>query len=431
MTNAKRHVTTTTRSLAVCLLLSSAVAVNAETASLQERVDAAVEASRSRLIELRRGIHRHPELAGEEKRTSEVVAKRLRELGLEVETGVGGYGVVGVLKGGVPGPVVALRADMDASVSDAPDPVEFASETPGVRHICGHDIHTTVAVGVAEALAAVRGEMPGTLKLLFQPAEETGQGAAAMVADGAMNAPSPSAVFAFHTAPLEVGQVGSTVGVLLPATSFLELSLRAEEGTQPDFEAAAGAVFGILPGVATMGPPGNPDGLPTLHGIPLSSDFITAQPFAAEAGEDEGTFKLQALLRTTSDENLASAKEKIAEALQGLSLDGLSMQTNYIDRAIPGAYNDPTLLSRSDRVFKAILGEDSVVVMGGGVPFFGEDFAHFHAHIPGVMYWLGVSNSEKGIVGMPHDPAYVADEEAIFVGAKAMSAVLLDYLAGE
>ena len=186
--------------------IASALA-GAEAAAGQEadgrlaHMTTALEEAREDLIEVRRDIHRHPEASGQEERTAALVADRLRALGLEVETGVGGHGVVGVLRGGQPGPVVAYRADMDAVRDNSPDPVPFRSELPGVRHICGHDIHTTVALGVAVALSAVRDELPGTVKFVFQPAEENIQGAKAMIEDGVLEDPAPSAIFAVHTAP--------------------------------------------------------------------------------------------------------------------------------------------------------------------------------------------------------------------------------------
>ncbi len=183
-----------------CLLLLAAVALPALAAPPTEAINARLEELRDDLIELRRDLHRHPEIAGQEERTAKVIAERLKKLGLEVTTGVGGHGVVAVLKGGQPGGVVGFRADMDATLSMMPDPVaEIASVTPGVRHICGHDVHVAVGVGVAEALAALRDELPGTVKFLFQPAEENATGAKAMVADGALGAPTPEAIFTVHT----------------------------------------------------------------------------------------------------------------------------------------------------------------------------------------------------------------------------------------
>jgi metal-dependent amidase/aminoacylase/carboxypeptidase family protein len=162
---------------------------------LVSRMAVALEVAQPELIAFRRDLHQHPELSGEGTRTAARVAARLR--------------------GGQPGPVVAFRADMDAVPSSDPDPVEFPSLTPGVRHICGHDVHTTLGVALATAFVAVRGEFPGSLLLLFQPAEERATGARAMLADDAFSLARPAASYEVHTAPLEVGTLGVAYGPLL------------------------------------------------------------------------------------------------------------------------------------------------------------------------------------------------------------------------
>jgi amidohydrolase len=197
------------RRVLVLLVASVGSAASAGAATLQTetrmgQLEATLETARETLIEIRRDIHRHPEVSGEEERTAGIVAEYLQGLDLEVTTGVGGHGVVGVLRGGRPGLVVSYRADMDAVYDDSHDPVSFRSETAGVRHICGHDIHTTVGLGVARALASIRDDLPGTVKFIFQPAEENLQGAAAMIDDGVLENPAPRAIFAVHSAPFEV-----------------------------------------------------------------------------------------------------------------------------------------------------------------------------------------------------------------------------------
>ncbi|GMV20915.1 MAG: hypothetical protein AMXMBFR57_08640 [Acidimicrobiia bacterium] len=176
---------------------------------LPAAVTAAIERDRALLIELRRDLYQHPEVSGQEVRTAKVVADRLRALGLDVRTGVGGHGVVGMLKGGKPGPLVAYRADMDAVPSRAPDPVAFASLTPGVRHICGHDLHVTVALGLASALTAGRADLPGRVMFIFQPAEERATGARAMLDAGLFEGERPAVIFGLHTSPLPVGALTS------------------------------------------------------------------------------------------------------------------------------------------------------------------------------------------------------------------------------
>lgn len=191
------------------------MAAVAQPVGLQQRVNAYVDATTSSWIDLRRDLHRHPELSGQEVRTAQVVADRLRQLGLDVRTGVGGHGVVGVLKGGRPGPLVAYRADMDAVRSAAPDPVEFRSVNAGVRHICGHDLHVTIGLALASALAQVRADLPGRMMFIFQPAEERATGAKAMLDDGVFAAGKPAAIFGLHVAPFEAGRLSSKAGLMM------------------------------------------------------------------------------------------------------------------------------------------------------------------------------------------------------------------------
>jgi metal-dependent amidase/aminoacylase/carboxypeptidase family protein len=374
----------------------------------------ALEAAREDLIEVRRDIHRHPEPSGQEERTAALVADRLRVLGLDVETGVGGHGVVGVLRGGLPGPVVAYRADMDAVHDNSPDPVPFRSEVPGVRHICGHDIHTTVALGVAEALASIRDELTGTVKFVFQPAEENVQGARAMIEDGVLEDPSPSAIFAVHTAPLEVGQIGAIEGLGLPGMDHVRIKVSG--GGDPGETARAAAR--LISGVSTVGPPGSPE--------PEGDDFIWANARSVLASGGDG-YVVVGSVKASGDEAYATAKKQIQEGLELLVPEGTEYSLEYRDRVLPDMVNDVQLVRESYEPLRLALGEENLIP-SGSTPYFGEDFAFYQQVIPGAMYWLGVSNSEKGTVGMPHSPGYVADEESIMVGSKAMAAVLLDYL---
>lgn len=390
------------------------LAVAPDAGARLERMAAALESSRADLIEIRRDIHRHPEPSGQEQRTAALVAERLRALGLEVETGVGGHGVVGILRGDKPGPVVAYRADMDAVRDNSPDPVPFRSEVPGVRHICGHDIHTTVALGVAEALAAVRDDLPGTVKFVFQPAEENIQGAKAMILDGVLEDPAPSAIFAVHTAPLEVGQIGLVEGLGLPGQDIIRIEVSG--GDDPGD--VARAIARLISGVSTVGPPGSPE--------PEGDDFIWANA-GSRRGPGGDAYVVGGSVKASGDEAYATAKKQITEGLKLLASEGTNYKLDYRDRVLPDMVNDVQLVRDSREPLVHVLGEANVIA-SGSTPYFGEDFAFYQQVIPGALYWLGVSNSETGTVGMPHSPGYVADEESIMVGSMAMAAVLVDYL---
>ena len=157
------------------------------------------------LVELRRDFHRHPEVAGEEVRTAQKVAEYLEHLGLEVTKNLGGHGVIGLLKGAKPGKTVVWRADMDAMHADEPDPVSFKSEIEGKRHICGHDVHTTIGLGIAKVLSERKNELAGNIYFLFQPAEETLRGAADMIQDGVLDLMKANEIYGAHVSPLQVG----------------------------------------------------------------------------------------------------------------------------------------------------------------------------------------------------------------------------------
>ncbi len=404
-------------SVIVCLFWAFAASSSALASSnLSARIDAKLDSVEDELIAVRRDFHRHPELSGEEERTAKVVTERLRKLGLEVRTGVGGHGVVAVLEGGKPGPVVGYRADMDAVRSDAPDPVEFASVKPGIRHICGHDVHTTVALAIAEGLAVVQEDLPGTVKFFFQPAEETATGARAMIADGALEDPRPEAIFAVHTAPLPVGSLGTQSGPLLPGRDLASVTLSGDG----DLKAAAAAVAEIVQAVNTL----------TFEQAmtPQTGDFLTGQVFESAAGPEDGQWQVKALITTASAVMRKKARADIDRALRELGIEGVKAELEYHERVMAGVTNDPELEGRMREAIRSVVGDEGLVVSEGVPALFSEDYGSFQDEFPGVMYWLGVSNPEKGTVGMPHSPQYVADEEAIQVGARAMTTVLLEFL---
>jgi len=397
--------------------LSSAPAARAQesgTQALQVVVDRRLRDSRADLIELRRDLHRHPELSGREERTARVVSGRLEALGLEVRTGVGGHGVAALLRGGFPGPVVAFRADMDAVAFEAPDPVEFASTVNGVRHACGHDIHTTVGLALAEGLAAVRSQLAGSILFIFQPAEENATGARAMLDDGIFIGGRPDAIFAYHTAPLEVGQVGTKSGSLLPQRDRFEVTLR---GAGDLSESADQAVSTILAQSSAA------RGATSVVG-----DFAIAQVWESGPVDRIDAWVIRGSVTTTGPHVSQQVQEAIREGLEELRTSGLDYWLEYETRFVAGVMNDPGLEVASRKSLRSVLGDTGVVVLESVPTQFSEDFGSFQEQVPGVMYYLGVSNSEKGWVGLPHSPGYVADEGSIEIGARAMAAVILDFL---
>ena len=383
---------------------------------IHEEFVKALAKNESSLIEFRRHLHRFPEIAGEEQNTSEAIATRMKAAGLEVRTGVGGYGVVAVLKGKRPGPVVAYRADMDAIASTGADPVPFSSEDPAIRHGCGHDVHVAVAVGIAETLAGFRDEMQGTVVFYFQPAEEIAEGAAAMIADDAMKDPKPGAIFAVHCAPLEVGTIGSRPGMLLAGLDVAQVTLSGDGNVNE----AANEVAAVFIGINTVDPAG---------GVQIEGD----KPFTAAGVVDmkpagHGGSMITGMVRASSEEKHKAAEAAVKEGVDAIDVAGVSHKVDYNRYAIPPVMNDPALVAQADAVITAVNGPEALSPVGGVTPFFSEDFSHFQNEVPGALYFLGVSNTPKGTMGLPHHPAFVADEGAIVFGAATMASVLWDYL---
>ncbi|HET9952421.1 MAG TPA: M20 family metallopeptidase [Candidatus Eisenbacteria bacterium] len=381
--------------------------------SLDGQIDAAVRARRAALVDIRRDIHRHPEVSGEERRTAALVAKELRRLGLQVRAGVGGQGVVAVLRGGKPGPVVGYRADMDAVPSRDPDPVDFRSNVIGVRHICGHDVHTAVGLGVASGLAAVKRDLPGTAVFYFQPAEETTEGARAMIEAGALSAPTPSALFALHVAPMEVGTIAAIEGLVLPGLDAVTIRLSGAG----DLGAAAKEAVALVQGRATP-----------RQGARADS-FVTVEIWDQGLPAGDRTVEVSAGIRAANDSIFARVERDLRAKTAALDLPDVKAEVAYRHAVVPPTLNDLATVRATYPALRRALGKEKLEILPNGTRYFSEDFSYFQQRIPGVMYFLGASNEAKKIVAMPHSPGFAVDEAAIEVGARAMARVMADYLA--
>jgi metal-dependent amidase/aminoacylase/carboxypeptidase family protein len=279
-------------------------------------------------------------------------------------------------------------------------------------------MHMTVAVGIAEALVSVRDDLQGTVKFIFQPSEENTEGAAAVIADGALENPAPSAIFAVHCAPLEVGTIGSRAGMLLGGIDLVQVEITGDG----EIEKAAGLVGDVLSDINTVDMSGG------LEGSGESDAFVMAAIFDQQPS-DGGGVMVTGIVRASGDEEHKRAKKAVEENINEITVDGVKLELTYTGYVVPPVMNDTALVERGNAVIEEVAGEDALYEIEGVIPFFSEDFAHFQKRIPGVMYYLGVSNSKKGTVGLPHSPMFVADEGAIVFGAFAMANILADYLA--
>jgi len=419
---SNRHAAAAATLAAVCLVaaataatLTAAPAASPPRArpSLDGQIDVRLRERRAALIAIRRDIHRHPEVAGQEARTSALVAKELRDLGLQVRTNVGGRGVVAILRGGRPGPVVGYRADMDAVPSRDPDPVDFRSIVIGVRHICGHDVHTAIGLGVAGALAAVKRDLPGTAVFYFQPAEETTEGARAMIEGGALNAPTPGAVFALHCAPMEVGTLAAIEGLVLPGLDAATIRLSGAG----DLGGAAKAAVALLESLKT----------PT-QGAGADS-FVTVEIWDRGLPAGDRTVQVSAGIHAASETIFARVERDLRARTAALALPAVKAEVAYQHAVVPATQNDLATVRATYPALRRTLGAAKLEILAHGTRYFSEDFSYFQQRVPGVMYFLGASNASKKIVAMPHSPGFTVDEGAIEVGARAMARVMADYLA--
>ncbi|MCL5278976.1 MAG: amidohydrolase [Planctomycetes bacterium] len=425
--------------LPVVALASNAGSQTAPGNSLAAKIDQLAAEIQPQAIAWRRDIHRHPELSNREVRTAGIVADHLRRLGLEVRTQVAHTGVVAVLRGGQTGPVVALRADMDAlPVTEALD-VPFASKVKaeyngrlvGVMHACGHDVHTAVLMAVAQVLAQVREELPGTVKFLFQPAEEgTPQGeqggAKLMIQEGTLENPKPRVIFALHVNPsYAVGEMAYRPGATMANQDNLRILVRGRQthgalpwgGTDP-IVVASQIVLGLqtivsrqvdlplAPAVITIG---------SIHGG-VRSNIIPDEV------EMIGT------IRTLEPQMRADIFDRIRKTAALIAQSGGAGADVTIDPGYPVTFNDPNLTARMVPVLETVVGKGHAVVMP---PMTGaEDFSYYQQQIPGLYFFLGVTphGTDPKKAPMPHSPRFFADERALVLGIRSLAHLTVSYL---
>jgi amidohydrolase len=427
---------------AFSMLAAPALAAPADPRAEIERQAQALEA---KLIATRRDIHAHPELGNQEVRTSKLVTDHLRGLGLEVRTGVGGTGVVAVLKGARPGPVVALRADMDALPIKEEVDLPFASKAKGtylgrevdVMHACGHDAHTAILMTVAEVLTRMKDRLPGTVVFYFQPAEEgsgldlkPGQlaGAEAMIADGAMENPKPSAVFGLHVLSIApAGQLWWQAGPTAAATDDLDITVTGR-GTH-----AARPWGGIDPIVVSA------QVLLGLQTVISRQTDISDTPAVVTIGTINGGVRSNVISdRVTMTGTIRSYDAKIREGLharvkrtaEGIAASAGGQAEVTIGKGYDPAINDPAL---TEKIVPALSwAAKGDVKPRPGLGATGDDFGYFAKVVPGSYFYLGITPRDRDPATAPsnHNPGFFVDESALIVGVRALTAVTVDYLQG-
>ena len=404
------------------------------------QIDAAASKVEARVITWRRDIHQNPELSNRETRTSKLVAEHLKKLGLPVRTGIAHTGVTAVLKGGKPGPVIALRADMDAlPVAEQVDvpfkstvTTEYLGKKVGVMHACGHDSHVANLMGVAEILVAMRKDLPGTVLFIFQPAEEGAPegekgGASLMIKEGLFDEVKPEAVFGLHvTSTLNTGVLGYRSGPFMAASDAFKIEVlgRQSHGSRP--------WSGVDPIVAAS------QIVVSLQTIVSRQIDITAQPAVLTIGKFDGGVRhniipdkveMLGTLRTFDKAMRADIMERIDRtATHVASSSGAQAKVTFSDSANPVVMNNPQLTQQVLPSLRRVAGDDRVVVL----PLItgSEDFAYYADLIPSVFFYVGVTPPGKDALAAPsnHSPLFYIDEPGIALATRALASVAIDYL---
>jgi amidohydrolase len=430
------------RHLLLTALIAALLPIHASASD--PRVEALAAGVDGKVQAWRRDIHQHPELGNREVRTAALVAAHLRSLGLEdVRTGIATTGVTAVLRGGRPGPRIAVRADMDAlpvtERSGLPfesrATAQFRGETVGVMHACGHDAHVGILMGVAEALASMRAELPGEILFVFQPAEEgppDGEegGAEEMLRQGIFERFKPEAVFGLHVfSTLNAGQLGWRSGPAMAASDRFNIVVQGRQthGSRP--------WGGVDPIVASA------DMIGTAQTIVSRRQNISKQPVVVTFGAIKGgiryniipdSVELVGTIRTF-DEGMRQAVfadlKNVAEKVAGAH--GATVVAQVPDtKGNPVTVNDPALTARMVPSLRKAAGDANVVQMDLNMG--AEDFSFYAREVPGFFFFVGATPRGKDALRAPsnHSPEFFLDEEALKVGTRAMLQVVLDHQRG-
>jgi len=393
------------------------------------------------LISWRRDFHQHPELSNREFRTAEIVAKHLQALGMEVTTGVAHTGVVGILRGGKPGPVVLLRADMDGLPVEERNDLPFKSVARGeyngedvpVMHACGHDSHVAILMTTANILAGMREELPGTIKFVFQPAEEGAPigeegGAELMIAEGVLQNPRVDAAFALHvSAILDAGQIGYVSGAFYASVDDFKITVHGKQahGASPWMGVDSVVVAAQI--------------INSLQTIVSRNLEITQQPAIVTVGSIHGGVRsniipekveLVGTIRALDEDMRAKIHQRIREIAEGVATSmGATVEVLIpLSTSYPVTVNDPVLTAASLPVLQRVAGEENVKLLK---PITGaEDFSFFAREIPGLIIALGGKPPGKpiGEVAAHHTPDFYIDESGLGLGAEALAAMAWAYL---
>lgn len=426
--------------LACCsiLALSTATKTAAQT-PLNLLIDTKAKSIESKVVEWRRHFHQNPELGNREFKTAEKIAAHLRSLGIETQTGIAHTGVVGLLKGGKPGPVVALRADMDGLPVTERGNLTFKStvktdyngQNVGVMHACGHDTHVAILMGVAEVLASVKQELKGTVKFIFQPAEEGAPkgeegGAALMVKEGVLENPKVDAIFGLHiNSQTEVGTIKYRPGAIMAAVDFMAIDVKGKQthganpwsGVDPIVTSAQ-----IVMGLQTI----------VSRNLQLTNAPAVVTIGAINGGVRQNIIpeevKMIGTIRTFDETMQKQIHQRIKDISTNIAESAGATADVSFDILYPVTYNDPALTEQMLPTLESVAGKQNTLLTPSTTT--AEDFSFYQKKVPGLFFFLGGMPKGKNPndAAPHHTPDFFIDESGLILGVRTLSRLTVDYM---
>lgn len=419
-------------------LLLSAISTPAFASDINTELKSANKSVSEKVIKWCRHLHQYPELSNREFETAKYVAKHLRSLGLEVQTGVAHTGVVAKLKGGKKGPLIALRADMDAlPVKEQVDlpfastqTTEYKGNTVGVMHACGHDNHVAILMAAAESLVKIKDQLAGDILFIFQPAEEGApdgeEGGAELMLKEGLFKEKPEAVFGLHvTSSLNTGQIGFREGPLMASADKFTITVKGRQthGSRP--------WNGVDPIVASS------QIIMATQTIASRQVDVTKAPSVVSFGAINGGVRnniipdeveMVGTIRTFDQEMRADIKKRLAKTAEMVAESGGAEAHVHIDHGYPVTVNDVELTKKMTPTLAGVVGKENLIT----TPLItgAEDFSYYALETPGMFFFLGVTPKGQDAVTAPsnHSPHFFADEKALQLGVNAMTQLVVDYL---
>ena len=407
--------------------------------AVSTKIDQKAQSLETKIIEWRRDFHQNPELGNREFKTAEKIANHLKSLGIEVQTGVAKTGVVGILKGGKPGPVVALRADMDGlPVTERVDvpfkstvTTDYNGQKVGVMHACGHDTHISILMGVAEVLSSIKGDLKGTVKFIFQPAEEGAPegeegGAKLMVKEGVLENPKVDAIFGLHiNSQTEVGKISYKPGATMAAVDFFSIDVKGKQthGAYP----WSGVDPIVTSSQIVMG----------LQTIVSRNLDITKAPAVVTIGAINGGIrqniipeqvKMIGTIRTFDEDMHAQVHKRVTEIATKIAESAGAKADVNINTLYPVTFNDVPLTEEMIGTLQNVAGKENVKLIAAVTG--AEDFSYYQQKVPGFFFFLGGMPKGKDplTASAHHTPDFFIDDSGMVLGVRSLSRLTVDYM---